>query len=251
MSHRFRFIGEKDAGALWQLVGEEAHHLAKVLRLEEGAAVEVTDARGVWALGTVVRIGAKAVAIEATDEFREAAPDVRLAFAIGALKPGAVDDILPALTELGVDTVHVFLQKESAKSRLTDKVAERWQRILVQALKQCKRARLPAIVEHGSLAALLHETAGDAETRRYMLAAGAARPLGELLRQGGPGRGVLLVAGGEKGLIPDEEAALFEAGFCAASLGPHVLRAVTAAVAAVAVATDWRESLAAPPPKPS
>lgn len=234
-AHRFRFFGERGEDGVWRLVADDAHHLAKVLRLAEGAEVEVANGRGWWAPGRVTAIRGKEVLV-AEDELHEvAAAAWPVIFAVGALKPGAVDEILPALTELGVDEVWVFGQEGAAKVRLADKAVERWQRILVAAVKQCKRAWVPELRVFGSIKDMI--AAVPQGVTRVVLSGETER---SLLEVGQGARGLVMVAGGEKGLDVAEETTLREAGFTEARIGGHVLRAVTAAVAAAAVAAVLR-----------
>jgi 16S rRNA (uracil1498-N3)-methyltransferase len=232
VSHRFRFIGARASEGRWELAGDEAHHATKVLRLGVGAAVEVTDGRGVWGVGTVASATAKAVIVELTEREKiEAAAAQPFVLALGALKPGDVDETLPSLVELGVDELWIFRQEGVAKARTADKAVERWERIVRQSVKQCKRAWIPRLAVFDDVAGIVREASGRALQRIVLTVAADA-----LARVRDPQRGALVVCGGEKGLAPEEERALREAGFAAAGLGPHVLRAVTAAIAAAAVA---------------
>lgn len=241
MGHRFRFIGARGGDGTWRLSGEEARHLGKVLRLDVGAEVEVTDGLGAWALGRVAQLRATEALIEevggAQVEPRPAAP---LIMAIGALKPGGVDEILPALTELGVDRLWIFQQAETAKTRLSDKVVERWRRIVTQAVKQCKRSWVPELETFASLEAVAERAGALGPAVRVALAQGGTETLLARLAREGTETPVVVVCGGEKGLSPEEEETLRRAGFSEQRLGPHVLRAVTAAVAAAAVVAAAR-----------
>lgn len=250
MSHLFRFLAVAPAGegsATWQIEGDELLHLRKVLRLAVGAPVEVTNGAGLWGRGTLVGLDPQIGLVECKEVHKDEMPRIRVSLAFGALKPGSVDEILPGLTELGIGTIHVFGQQETAKARLSEKAVERWQRIVLQAIKQCKRASMPNVVTHRDIAALLQATEGKI-SGRFLLAEAAQLTLLEAaeaaLKQIGPGpQEVLVVLGGEIGLNAKEEAALEAAGFIKASLGPFVLRAVTAAVAAAAVLAVLNQKL--------
>ena len=243
MSHRYRFIGAETAPGLWLLDADEALHLAKVLRLSVGTAVEVTDGAGAWALGTVAAVAGKSATIAGETTQVEAPPAWRLQVCVGALRPGLLDEILPGLTELGVDAIHVFQQQDNAKARLADKAVERWQRIIVQAIKQCKRARLPSLQVHGSVRELVAALAADT-AQRVLLDPVAGESLWGVLGAGVAPAGLLLALGGEKGFSADEEASLRQAGFRPAALGRYVLRAITAALSASSIAAAAREAAA-------
>lgn len=242
MTHTFRFIGSRQPTNRWELSGEEAHHLAKVLRLNLGTTVEVCDGAGLWATGTIESIapGAKSVSIITDGQLHiERAAPWPLHLCLGAQKPGSIDDLLPSLVELGADTLHVFQQEGSAKSRLAGSAVDRWHRIITGAIKQCKRARLPDVVIHQSAAELA--TAIPSSMRRLIMDPTGAATLASALSRDVPTSGAALVVGGEKGLSPAEHDALTAAGFTGARLGSHVLRAYTAAIAACSVAVSVRD----------
>jgi 16S rRNA (uracil1498-N3)-methyltransferase len=247
VAHRFRFLGEKEPAArglgAWLLGEDEARHAAKILRLQVGDEVEVTNGRGDWAVGRIAELKSSGGRVDAEVERSDPRPPFALGVAVGALKPGDVDDVIPALAEMGVDHVRVFGQDGAAKARLAEKAQARWTRILEQAIKQCKRAWLPELAVFGSVDELIAATAGGA-AKRIVLLPSADATLGELLAAGGSkaaaGGAVELVIGGEQGFSEREEALLEAGGYRKAALGSYVLRANTAAVAAAAVAAEHR-----------
>jgi 16S rRNA (uracil1498-N3)-methyltransferase len=119
----------------------------------------------------------------------------------------------------------VRLDPDRAGARL-----ERWRRIAAEAARQCGRAGVPEVGAAGSLREALAAPAGF---DRLVLATGAVAPLGTALRR--DATGWLAVVGPEGGLAEGELAACLEAGCTAASLGPRVLRAETAAIVAAAL----------------
>lgn len=230
MKHVFRFLGRLDDGA-WVIDDEsEVEHIRKVLRLVVGTEVEVFDGLGTWGTGRVEVVGKDRVDVTVDHQETVARRGRPLSIAIGAVKPGDMDDVIPTLTELGADAVHVFYQEGGDPGRLGPKVRERWRRIVLSAAKQCKRAWLPEIHIHECLRDLLTATGGVGG--KYFGAAGAAKQL--VAEQVGEG-GSLVVLGSERGLNPTEEKVLVDAGFEAVSFGEHVLRARTAAIAAMAI----------------
>lgn len=239
MTHRFRFIGEStDGGGTWQLAEDEAFHIAKVLRLAVGTEVEAADGRGLYATGILSSSSSRAATVtcDASSIVNEPAPSHPLTIALGALKPGIIDDILPPLTELGADRIVIFHQRDTAKSRIADKATDRWQRILLSSLKQCKRAWLPTLEVVDSLESLISTHSSAA---RYVLSPGANHSLLHHLTNA-PASSVSIVVGGERGLDSAEELTLINANYLRASFGHNILRAITAAVAATAVAAQVR-----------
>lgn len=241
-SHVFRFLGEPaDAsGNHWVIETEDARHAIRVLRLPAGTQVEVTDGRGRVVTGQLVQVGKEAAGVSVTTSRMEAAPAVPLHLAVGALKPGDIDDLLPALVELGIDRISIVLGRQGDKNRIGDRPAERWQRIIQNAIKQSKRAWIPDLSIFSDLEDFLTTVqsgsrwiftapgaeSADKEPRKY------ARDLCRDAAGNGPVTGLV---GSEKGFAEEEIRAAFKAGFKPVSLVPTVLRARTAAVAAATI----------------
>jgi 16S rRNA (uracil1498-N3)-methyltransferase len=213
-----------------ELEGEDAHHLSRVLRLRAGEAVTAADGAGRWRL-YVVTAGA---GLEATGpEQREPDLHPRLAVAFALTKGDKPDLAVQKLTELGVDRIlPVLAERSIARPEPARAVAQvqRWRRVAREAGRQCRRAALPEVADLAPLASLVgHPGLGVAERGGASLAALAE----------GVGDEVLIVVGPEGGLT-DAEVELLAPVF-RLGLGPHVLRAETAAVAAAAVLTVLRD----------
>lgn len=250
MRHLFRFIGREIDQRTWEVSDEENHHLSKVVRLSPGDMAEVTNGRGLWAVCSVETIGKNSTTLHVRPNDRgqiaplmEPQPDPLLVLCIGALRHGSLDEILPGLVELGVDSVHVFHQQGSAKDRLADKTVARWERQMVQAVKQSKRSWLPRLRTHESLSKLLQEHEITEDSSRFFLTPSGPKTLLEALdRNSSPmSTKIVLMIGGEQGLSPLEEDQLVLAGFLGVRLGHHILRAVTAAISASAISSCHRD----------
>jgi len=219
-------IGEARA----ELTAEARHYLCDVLRLGAGAAVELFDGEGgAWDaslgddLATLVLAGGRRVAP------RAGAP-IALVFALA--KGEKNDLVVQKATELGAVRVAPFAAARSVVRLGADRArgrAERWRRIAEEAARQCGRADVPEVAEplplEGALAAL-------AAAFAPVVFQPGAPPLSALADGGA---GFAAVVGPEGGLAPEELLALERAGARAASLGPRVLRAETAAIVAVAL----------------
>ena len=219
---------ERIEGAVARPDPASLHYLSDVLRLEPGAEVEVFDGAGAaWTAsftGSELRLGERRAA---------ALPGavVWLAFALSRGDKG--DWIVQKGTELGVSRL-VPWQAERSVVRLepgrAGERARRWRRIAEEAARQCGRSDVPEVAVPGTLAQALEAPHGF---ERLAFHAGAGAPLAEAVRPGGAG--FLAVLGPEGGLSDREVTACLEAGCRLASLGPRVLRAETAAVAAAAL----------------
>ncbi len=260
--HLFRFFATRTSGTQWTLDAEDAHHALKVLRLATGETIEATDGRGTLVRGTLLPTGKESaeitnIAVVETCQTAEPVTDsgsfqrFQLELAIGALKPGDLDDVIPALVELGIDRISIFVTEETGKNRIADKSVERWNRIVRTATKQSKRLWLPELATfdsiHDWLARLPKASETPAKNTRWIFAEpdseNAKTQAGHRAVQSFAGNWdgnkaakwpIMLtgLVGSERGFSPSEVQAAMSLGFKPVSLGPHVLRARTAAIAA-------------------
>jgi 16S rRNA (uracil1498-N3)-methyltransferase len=224
------------AGARVELDAGQANYLGNVMRLDEGAELLVFDGQsGEW-LARIAEAGKKRMSLSVERRTREpeTIPDVWLAFA--PVKRAQTDWLVEKATELGAARLLPVITQRTIAERVK---LERLEAISIEAAEQCGRTRLPEIAEPMTLKELLG-------TRSE------ARPLYFADEHGGafaaeafePGPALILV-GPEGGFSEEERLAIRAApNVMAISLGPRILRAETAALAALAaymaVAGDWR-----------
>lgn len=238
MRHVFSFIGVRADDGFWTIEdGDEVEHARKVLRLQPGDLVDIFDGKGSFGRGSVEAISRDSIRVLETDCRREAPGSSKLKVALGALKPGELDEVLPALVELGVDEVLVFHQEGTERFRMSEKALNRWDRIVLGATKQAKRAWLTRVQTFESLDALVTATASSPAVRLVLQPTATRSLLAERL---GAGQ-VIALLGGERGLTAGEENTLGLAGFLGVRIGGHILRARTAAVAAAAILSSRRD----------
>jgi len=234
--HIYRFLTSPGESTV-TIDGSEWHHLHKVLRLPVGTPVEVFDGAGWVAQGRIQTIAAKSAQISIEQVYPKSPDSPPLILCLGALKGNSWDELLPALVELGVDALHLFLPEGVAKQRVSHNTQERWHRILLASVKQCKRPRMPTITSWSHSTALLEEVKFPSQTQRWLLAPEARQPLGEGVI---PMHPTALVVGSEKGLSSQEQTQFTQAGFVPVSMGTSILRATTAAIGAAAVLSQCR-----------
>ena len=224
------------AGARVELDAAQANYLGNVMRLKQGDQLLLFDGTsGEW-LAEVVDAGKKRMTLAVVEPTRpqESVPDLWLAFA--PVKKGRVDWLVEKAVELGVARMVPVITRRTIVDKLN---LERMRAHIVEAAEQCGRTALAEIDEPVKLEAFLK--ARDSSRTLYFAddtggetAAGAFEP--------GP---ALILVGPEGGFTPDEAVAIREAPNAKAiSLGPRILRAETAALAAVtawmSAAGDWR-----------
>lgn len=229
MSHLFRFHGQRRGVGDWILLPEEWHHLLKVLRLERGSLFEISDGSGWTAWARLAVSGKHEGSLELQNEVFTPAlpPEQQVTIGLAAIKPQSLDEIIPPLVELGLDRLLVFPYAGMAKSRLNEKVFERWQRIVAAASKQCKRAWWPEIIWLESFDEFLSE--GRSYAYRLLLDPQGEQLLADWLPEAAGS--VLAAIGSEKGFSEEELRLLKTEGFEATRIEGAVLRAMTAALA--------------------
>lgn len=217
--------------------GAQAHYLISVMRLKPGEVVKLFDDRtGEWA-GVARQIGKRDLTLEVTDRLREreAVPDLWLCAA--PIRKGRIDWIAEKACELGVDRLMPVLTRRSVVDKLN---LDRLRAHMIEAAEQCGRTALPALDDMAKLPALLRDWPMG-RTLFFADEAGGV-PAIEAMRAR-PGPAAILI--GPEGGFDDAEREAIRAHpqTVGIALGPRILRADTAAAAAVALwmaATgDW------------
>jgi 16S rRNA (uracil1498-N3)-methyltransferase len=207
-----------------------ARHVARVLRLGEGAPLTLFDGAGREAWAVLVEAGRKRVVarVEAVEDGRGESPlVVHLGQAIS--KGDRMDYAIQKAVELGVAAI-TPLYTEHGDVRLKGerevKKQAHWQAVAASACEQCGRAVVPTVYPPASLTQWLAERS---EALRLVLHPATA---GALERREAPADAALLI-GPEGGLAETEVEAAMAAGFSPLSLGPRILRTETAPVVAL------------------
>ena len=225
-------------GASVELDGAQANYLGNVLRLKEDAELLVFDGQsGEW-LARITDAAKRRMTLRIETKTREAEaiPDVWLAFA--PVKRQGTDWLVEKATELGAAKLIPVITQRTIAERVK---LERLEAIAIEAAEQCGRTCLPDIEEPRTLERLLEYR--DASRTLYF----ADESGGEWAPDAFTAGSSLILIGPEGGFTEEERAAARAApNSVAVSLGPRILRAETAALAALAaymaVAGDWRLS---------
>lgn len=221
------------AGAVLALPPSAARHV-QVLRLQPGAGVVLFDGAGGEWQAAIERMGRSDVTVRVLEHVaveREPARDVHLALGIPANE--RMDWLVEKAAELGAASIQPLVT-ERAIVRLAGERASRkrehWQAVAASACEQCGGNRVPPVHEPVTFT----QWDPPVDRDRWLLSFAAdAQPL-----HAASGRGPLvLLSGPEGGLTPQEESAARAAGFRPLTLGPRVLRAETAPLAALAALT--------------
>lgn len=228
-----------DQGASVALTQPQTHYLATVLRLNSGSRVLVFNGRdGEWAATLVLQRRAAALTINEQTRKQTQAADLHYLFA--PLKAARLDYMIQKAVEMGVSRLQPVLTRHAQVARIN---LDRVHANAVEAAEQCGILSLPEIAPLATLSDLI--AAWQAPRRLIFCDEGAevSDPIAAL--SGLPRAPLAVLVGPEGGFAEDERAALLGLpDVVRLSLGPRILRADTAAVAALAVVQtvigDWR-----------
>ncbi len=233
---RLYFSGELQPGRKCLLPRSQARHAVRVLRLKAGEEIILFNGDGAEYRAVIERPTEDGLVVQVRESQaadREAPLPVTLAQGVSSGE--RMDFTLQQAVELGVAAIQPLVTSRSIVRLDAERAAKRlahWQGVVIAACEQCGRNRVPRVeplraIDEWTRALAREPAAGG----RLLLSPRAPTGLRNLER---PEAGVLLLAGPEGGLAPEEERDALAAGFSAVRLGPRVLRTETAALAALA-----------------
>ena len=234
-----RFFIPRDSvkGNIISVTGEEAHHIADVMRLKVKDKVVTFDGTGKEYIGVIKEVGKKSIVIDVTDT-REApktlAPRVTLIQAIP--KREKIEYLIEKATELGVDSIVPVFTERTIPNWDEEKRAShviRWRKIAREASKQCGRLDIPKVPEIAQFSNIII----DEKLSGLKLIAALAddtEPIRRALKDF-KGDQIIVAIGPEGDFTPDEVKSAVERGFISVSLGFRVLKSDTAGLFALSV----------------
>ena len=232
---RFFISKNRINGSVVFLTDSEARHLITVLRIKSGEIVELFDGEGTEYEGRVTHAFSGQVEISISrilNKKKESPVEIILAQAM--LKSKKMDTLVRQITELGINMFLPFFAKRSVVSLTHDQVVkrtERWEKIVIESLKQCKRNILPKIEYPVSFEESI--SYGHNCGLPIIFWEKESKPLStQLFLKGNRSYDkIFAMFGPEGGFTKEEVKKAKAAGFICASLGPRILRAETAAMA--------------------
>jgi len=239
---RRRFFVDEVRNGHAQIAGDDAKHLTRVLRVEPGQRYEISDNRGVY-LAEIETARKELVVFRMLEKLAAPAVPVRITLCAALIKFDHFEWMIEKATELGVAEIVpvIAARTESGLVKAAHKRLERWRRIALEASQQSRRAYLPEIAgvamwkdaldRRADYGHVLYNYALDEnpEAKPILDALPAARQASD---------NVALLIGPEGGWTDAERAEFTAAHWLPVSMGPLILRAETAALAALAVVSS-------------
>ena len=216
--------------------GQELDHLRRVLRLKPGDRITVFDDTG-WEHEAVIHSLATAqgeIKIVRSYPAERESP-LHLTLAVGLTKGEKIDFVVEKATELGVQTIIPFASAYAVPKLDERKIVartERWQKIALSATKQCGRTRVPEVLPLCMFGDFVMGSRPET-VQLFFWEKEARQSLQQAHERHGDAQSVLLAIGPEGGFSVEEAELARSHGFELVQLGRRILRAETAALAAL------------------
>jgi 16S rRNA (uracil1498-N3)-methyltransferase len=227
---RRRWIADEFSDTRAALIGEHANHLVRVLRARVGQEFDIAAGPSVRR-GRILTVDPARVEFELGEEV-EVAPAANVTLLLSIFKFDRMEWAIEKCTELGVSRIIPVIARrtDAHLAAASSKRVERWRKIALQAAEQSRRARPPEITapiklqDAASLSGALRVVLTESEQEMHLRDIVNAEAVE-----------ILLATGPEGGWTDDELRIFQKSGWVFASLGPTILRAETAAIAAMVI----------------
>ncbi len=235
---RFQIDKDNNSDSVIIIKGSDAHHIKNVLRLIPGEKIILFDGQKNEYLAEISDITEKQVKVTLQSKTTSKAESfVQIHIAQSFLKDRKMDKLLRQLTELGMTHWHPFFSDRTIarpdKKRMAGRM-ERWEKIAAESLKQCRRGKIPRISPPRTMTQILE--LGKTCDLNIIFWENSTTPLSPaILGNKNNINAILLVLGPEGGFSYDEIEKAESNGFITAALGPRILTAETAPIAACAI----------------
>lgn len=218
--------------------GKELHHLINVVRLREGDEFTVLDGVGGVYEVSLISCTKDAAIGKIKERHQDQPPLVKTGLFMGLPKADKMDMVVQKATELGANLIAPVLCQRSVP-KLPENRAERriarWRQISIEASKQSRRSFFPIISDFLQFEKVLEETNPKLIFVSPTSYAAGSNRLRDALRQNKRAKEMSILIGPEGGFTEDEISRAISTGAVPVTLGENILRAETAAIAALAI----------------
>ena len=223
------FTDQINNGSTQSLENDQAHHAIKVLRLNLGEVIQISDGVKNWVSGPIIEISKKKLTISVSEkgEYKDKKPELVLVQAV--TKSDRNKEMLELVIEAGVDRI-IPWQAERSISKWQSDSAQKWEIGIKEACKQARQIRLPKLMPMLTTAGVVQLFNKDAQAIVFHESAGekfAQMQLADSLTS------IFLIIGPEGGISPNELSIFENTGCKVVRLGETVLRSAHAGFAAI------------------
>jgi 16S rRNA (uracil1498-N3)-methyltransferase len=233
---RFFISPEQAAGSRIIVSGEDVRHIVSVLRMKPGEMLLLCDGKGAEYTVKIAQVGQSEIATELVSQSRR---DIRYPFVTlvqGLPKSDKMDFIVQKATELGVtEIIPLKTERTIVKVKDEEKRITRWQKIAREAAMQSNRVDIPFIGQIVSFKDFLRTPNPELRTLLLLPWEEGTLPIKDVLRAHADVKKIIVLIGPEGGFSTLEAETAKARGFHLVSLGPHILRTETAAVATLSM----------------
>ncbi|KUK64919.1 MAG: Ribosomal RNA small subunit methyltransferase E [Desulfofundulus kuznetsovii] len=219
------------------ITGSDVNYITNVLRLKKGSFISVYDGRGRACLARIDKINKDKIGCTVVEEFAAAPePLIKITLVQGLPKGDKMETIIQKCTELGVSEVIPLSCERSIVKIVQENAAgkvSRWQRVALEASRQCRRSVVPKVSEPMGWREILNSMPEDALGLLFWEKEDKCS-LKDCLRASNP-ESIYLFIGPEGGFTADEVEMTKEFGVISVSLGPRIMRTETTGPAVMAV----------------
>jgi len=221
-----------------RITGDLLHHLHKSLRLHPGDSLILNDGYGARYRVDVTHVTSQAIDSRIVDQHTEPASRTSpIMLGQALIKGNKMDWVIQKATELGVAIIQPIHSTHSVIKPNPERLEHqrsRWERIARDAAQQSERWTLPTIADPVDLAEICRQY-GSAALKGMLVERSGSPSLATIPLQPNRQHPIVLLVGPEGGWTPDEQRLAQEQGFLPLTLGPRILRAETAAIAALSI----------------
>ena len=220
------------------ITGDLLHHLRDSLRLRPGDSLALNDGCGTRYRVEVTHVTSQVIVSRIIDRLTEPAPKTSpIVLGQSLIKGDKMDWVIQKATELGVAGVALIHSTHSVIKPNPERLEHqrsRWERIARDAAQQSERWTIPTIADPVDLAEICRQYA-SAPLKGMLVERSDSPSLSAIPLPSDRQRSIVLLIGPEGGWAPEEQRLAQEQGFLPLALGPRILRAETAAIAALSI----------------
>jgi 16S rRNA (uracil1498-N3)-methyltransferase len=224
-------VDNLDSSQIIEVTGDEAHHAIKVLRINLGEEILISDGNGNWVRAAVEKIEKKSFSAKVLERGVQEQRSPKIIVVQGIPKSDRIKEAIEILVESGVDLI-IPWQAERSISKWQKDSLRKWQAVASAATKQSRRFRTTEIIEELSISQLL-EVESD-RSAILVMHESATKKLSTIVSSKFADLDEIIVVVGPEGGVSENELAQFEAaGAHVVALGPEVFRSAHAGGAAI------------------